>query len=57
MGLELAYRLQTAYSMRAERPESEDPDVARDALPRGGVDLGELSMSGWRIGFNLFVRF
>lgn len=56
-GVELGYRLQGDYEFHGDRPEPEDPDVAKDAIPRDGTRLGALSMSGWRLGMNLVVRF
>ncbi len=57
VGLEVGYRFQTTYRLDADRPLPEDEDVAADAIPREGAHLGELSMSGWRFGVNLFGRF
>ena len=57
IGLDVGYRFQTAYQFDAAPEESDDEDVAADAIDRDGPALGELSLSGVRMGINLTVRF
>ncbi len=57
LGLEIGYRFQSPLRFTGEHPDPEDDDVAADEIPRTGPDMGDLTISGLRLGLNIFARF